>query len=70
MGFLSLFEFKRVDALGVGLNPKRLTVRSESAAVIHVASCALLQLEKEQSQVGEVSFLGGFKDNLHVMMGK
>lgn len=61
-GFLNLFQSKRVDALGVGPYPKEFTVLSARVAVIRVASCALFQLEKEQSQVGEVSFLGGFKE--------
>lgn len=61
-GLLNLFQSKEGDALGVGPNPKKLTVLSERVAVIHVASCALFQSEKEQSQAGEVSFLGGFKD--------
>lgn len=43
------------------LIPQRLTVLPERAAVICVASRALFPLEKEQSQVGEVAFLGGFK---------
>ena len=46
----------------LGLIPKKFTVLSERVAVIRVVSCALFQLEKEQSQVGEVSFLGGFKE--------
>ena len=59
-GLLNLFQSKEGDALGVGPNPKKLTVLSERVAVIHVASCALFQSEK--SQAGEVSFRGGFKD--------